>query len=138
LEAIYLEEKVELMSVVLKNLPIAAYSSTEKNIIRLRYDSEKGLIFLEYGDSGEKLLSLLSLNDAGLPIVESFNAVKFMLPGRFRYPGFTTSLLKLQLTVQSLNKTTDAVGDAFFTDINDNSEACAGAIVRCYPRTNVI
>ena len=67
--------------------------------LNIRYNSEVGLLFLTYGNSNEKILSLLNLNDTGEKIINNYTVNKFSLPGRFAYPDFDTKKLQLKLSV---------------------------------------
>ena len=109
---------------------------TEPLSLNIRYNSEIGLLFLTYGDSNEKILSLLNLNDIGEKIINNYTVNKFSLPGKFAYPDFDTKKLQLKLSVwkyDSAANTKSAVSDKFLSNI-------AGSIpnIVCYPRTNIL
>ena len=104
--------------------------------LNIRYNSEVGLLFLTYGNSNEKILSLLNLNDTGEKIINNYTVNKFSLPGRFAYPGFDTKDLRLKLSVWKYNSATDerfAVSDAFLGNITNSKPK-----IVCYPRTNIL
>lgn len=52
----------------------------------LKYDSEAGLLFLAFGDSKYKLLTLQNTADTGEKIISAMQVNKFRLPGRFDNP----------------------------------------------------
>ena len=101
-------ESLLLFSAEFQNLTIMPIQDTETNSqntltkplsLNIRYNSEVGLLFLTYGDSNEKILSLLNLNDIGEKIINNYTVNKFSLPGRFAYPNFDTKKLQLKLSV---------------------------------------
>ena len=109
---------------------------TEPLSLNIRYNSEVGLLFLTYGNSNEKILSLLNLNDTGEKIINNYTVNKFSLPGRFAYPDFDTKNLWLKLSVWKYKSATDkrfAVDSAFLGNI-----ACKQPYIVCYPRTNIL
>ena len=104
--------------------------------LNIRYNSEVGLLFLTYGDSNEKILSLLNLNDIGEKIINNYTVNKFSLPGRFAYPDFDTKKLQLKLSVWKYESATNerfAVSDAFLGNITGYKPN-----IVCYPRTNIL
>ena len=104
--------------------------------LNIRYNSEVGLLFLTYGNSNEKILSLLNLNDIGEKIINNYTVNKFSLPGRFAYPDFDTKNLWLKLSVWKYKSATDkrfAVNSAFLDNI-----AGKQPYIVCYPRTNIL
>ena len=104
--------------------------------LNIRYNSEVGLLFLTYGNSNEKILSLLNLNDTGEKIINNYTVNKFSLPGRFAYPNFDTENLRLKLSVWKYESSTDkrfAVSDAFLGNIAGKQPN-----IVCYPRTNIL
>ena len=109
---------------------------TEPLSLNIRYNSEVGLLFLTYGDSNEKILSLLNLNDIGEKIINNYTVNKFSLPGRFAYPDFDTKKLQLKLSVWKYESATNirsAVNDAFLDNITGSKPN-----IVCYPRTNIL
>ena len=104
--------------------------------LNIRYNSEVGLLFLTYGNSNEKILSLLNLNDTGEKIINNYTVNKFSLPGRFAYPNFDTENLRLKLSVWKYNSAINkrfAVSDAFLDNITGSKPN-----IVCYPRTNIL
>ena len=104
--------------------------------LNIRYNSEVGLLFLTYGDSNEKILSLLNLNDIGEKIINNYTVNKFSLPGRFAYPDFDTKNLRLKLSVwkyESASNKRFAVDRAFLSEIAEKQ-----SYIVCYPRTNIL
>ena len=109
---------------------------TEPLSLNIRYNSEVGLLFLTYGNSNEKILSLLNLNDTGEKIINNYTVNKFSLPGRFAYPDFDTKNLRLKLSVWKYKSATDkrfAVDSAFLNEITGKQP-----YIVCYPRTNIL
>jgi hypothetical protein len=88
-------EKVELCSFTLQNITLFKEYSPYK--YKFRYNSETGLVYLQYGNLPEKLLSLQTRTDNGEFLIKSLNSSKFMLPGRFSFPDFKEENFKLQL-----------------------------------------
>ena len=104
--------------------------------LNIRYNSEVGLLFLTYGNSNEKILSLLNLNDTGEKIINNYTVNKFSLPGRFAYPNFDTENLRLKLSVWKYESSTDkrfAVSTEFLREIKESKPN-----IVCYPRTNIL
>ena len=105
--------------------------------LNIRYNSEVGLLFLTYGDSNEKILSLLNLNDIGEKIINNYTVNKFSLPGRFAYPDFDTKNLRLKLSVwkyyESATDKRFAVSTEFLGEIKESKPN-----IVCYPRTNIL
>ena len=60
----------------------AAYS------LNIRYDSEGGLLFMQYGNSKEKLITTLNTISTGSRIVDAYEVKKFFIPGLFDQPNF--------------------------------------------------
>ena len=107
----YGEKEVSLFNVYLQNLIVG-------QPLNLHYNSESGLLFLQYASSHEKLLHLINLTDTGEKIVSGFNAIKFNIPGRLDYNEFDLS--KLNFTLITSDK---VIPETMFT---------------IYPRTNLI
>ena len=138
-------ESLLLFSAEFQNLTIMPIQDTETNSqntltkplsLNIRYNSEVGLLFLTYGDSNEKILSLLNLNDIGEKIINNYTVNKFSLPGRFAYPNFDTKKLQLKLSVWKYNSATNerfAVNNAFLREITEKQP-----YIVCYPRTNIL
>ena len=131
-------ESLLLFSTELQNLTILPHNKTIDDALSLniRYNSEIGLLFLTYGNSNEKILSLLNLNDTGEKIINNYTVNKFSLPGRFAYPDFDTKKLQLKLSVWKYDSATNvqsAVSDAFLSKITVKQP-----YIVCYPRTNIL
>ena len=138
-------ESILLFSAEFQNLTIMPIQDTETNSqntltkplsLNIRYNSEVGLLFLTYGDSNEKILSLLNLNDIGEKIINNYTVNKFSLPGRFAYPNFDTKKLQLKLSVWKYESATNkrfAVDGAFLNEITGKQP-----YIVCYPRTNIL
>ena len=131
-------ESLLLFSAELQNLTIIPHNKPINDALSLniRYNSEIGLLFLTYGNSNEKILSLLNLNDTGEKIINNYTVNKFSLPGRFAYPDFDTKKLQLKLSVWKYDSATNvqsAVSDAFLSKITVKQP-----YIVCYPRTNIL
>ena len=140
-------ESILLFSAEFQNLTIMPITTqdTETNSqsmltkplsLNIRYNSEVGLLFLTYGNSNEKILSLLNLNDTGEKIINNYTVNKFSLPGRFAYPDFDTKNLWLKLSVWKYKSATNkrfAVNEAFLSEITGKQP-----YIVCYPRTNIL
>ena len=133
-------ESILLFSAEFQNLTIIPvenqYESIQPLSLNIRYNSEVGLLFLTYGNSNEKILSLLNLNDTGEKIINNYTVNKFSLPGQFAYPYFDTSNLRLKLSVwkyDSATNTQSAVSDKFLSKIAGSTPN-----IVCYPRTNIL
>ena len=131
-------ESLLLFSAELQNLTIIPYNELIDKALSLtiRYNSEVGLLFLTYGNSNEKILSLLNLNDTGEKIINNYTVNKFSLPGKFAYPDFDTHKLHLKLSVWKYDSATNiqsAVSNAFLSKITGQQP-----YIVCYPRTNIL
>lgn len=131
-------ESILLFSAEFQNLTIIPaenqYESITPLSLNIRYNSEVGLLFLTYGNSNEKILSLLNLNDIGEKIINNYTVNKFSLPGKFSYPDFDTKKLQLKLSVWKYNSAAQfAVDRAFLSEITGKQPS-----IVCYPRTNIL
>ena len=131
-------ESLLLFSAELQNLTIIPHDKPINDALSLniRYNSEVGLLFLTYGNSNEKILSLLNLNDIGEKIINNYTVNKFSLPGRFAYSDFDTKKLKLKLSVWKYDSATNvrsAVSKNFLRKITGLQPH-----IVCYPRTNIL
>lgn len=131
-------ESILLFSAEFQNLTIIPaenqYESIKPLSLNIRYNSEVGLLFLTYGNSNEKILSLLNLNDIGEKIINNYTVNKFSLPGKFSYPDFNTKKLQLKLSVWKYNSAAQfAVDRAFLSEITGKQPS-----IVCYPRTNIL
>ena len=104
----------------------------------LKYDSEAGLLFLAFGDSKYKLLTLQNTADTGEKIISAMQVNKFRLPGRFDNPYIKYNnirfLLRLSGTQYGESNTLIAaqVPTTFFENNIHNSNIIVSA------RTNLI
>lgn len=104
----------------------------------LKYDSEAGLLFLAFGDSKYKLLTLQNTADTGEKIISAMQVNKFRLPGRFDNPYIKYNnirfLLRLSGTQYGESNTIIAaqVPTTFFENNISNSNIIVSA------RTNLI
>ena len=133
-------ESLLLFSAELQNLTIISTENKDTSIkplsLNIRYNSEVGLLFLTYGNSNEKILSLLNLNDTGEKIINNYTVNKFSLPGKFAYPDFDTKKLQLKLSVWKYESATNkrfAVSSSFLGKITGQQP-----YIVCYPRTNIL
>lgn len=116
-----------------KLTPMVSPLDNTPNTLNIRYDSESGLVFLQYGSSVEKLLNLLNSSTSGDRIVNSYNVKKFYIPGMFDNPAFDISNFHLELTFTA----TDAAGSNI-TMTNFFNTATTDSYIESYARTNVI
>ena len=127
-------DTITLFDVELQNLTLNT-DSTQAIMLNLRYVSENGLLFLQYGNSNEKLLNLLNTTDTGEKIVKSSIVNKFLIPGSISISNsdFTVKDIIFKLIINKYDDNNDnlSIPDGFF----DTSSAAA---IICYPRTNVI
>lgn len=120
------ENELLLFSVDLCNL-----AHNQDLSLNINYHSEAGLIYLKYGNSPERLLSLLNTSDTGEKIIRDYKVNKFFLPGLFDYPTFNYEKFKLKLIIKKFSKKeTKTLADDFFNKTQNN--------IICYPRTNLI
>lgn len=110
LTAKYGTNSQELFTTNLTNLSInpkpesavADVSQPKDHMLCIRYDSETGLLFLQYGNSRERLLTLQNTTTTGERMVTSYQAYKFFIPGKFDDPDFDLSALTFDLKVKSI------------------------------------
>lgn len=131
-------ESLLLFSAELQNLTIIPIDESVNNALSLniRYNSEVGLLFLTYGNSNEKILSLLNLNDTGEKLINNYTVNKFSLPGKFAYPDFDTYKLHLKLSVWKYDSATN-IRSTVSSNFLGNIAGSTPNIV-CYPRTNIL
>ena len=129
------QEEIQLYKVDLENLTHFSNSSTSEFYLRLRFNSETGLLFLQLGNSTEKLLTLLTTNDSGQRIVSSYNSSKFFLPGDFEYNNFYNKTIYLRFYVdKKVDGKTGVLDEEFFEGMIENNQST----IVCFPRTNII
>lgn len=131
------QEEIQLYKVDLENLTHFSNSSTSKFYLRLRFNSETGLLFLQLGNSTEKLLTLLTTNDSGQRIVSSYDSSKFFLPGDFEYNNFYNKTIYLRFYVdKKVDGTESDLNENFFTEMTTTTNNQSTIV--CFPRTNII
>lgn len=110
-------------------------SANYVNVLGLRYESESGLLFLQYGSSKEKLLNLLNTSSTGEKIVTNYNIRKFYIPGKFDVPGFNYDNFYLQLSIKNANESEQKIdlGEFF-----NKADRAYDNYITAYPRTNLI
>lgn len=121
-------ETKQLYNVELSNLQYSSSSDSNTENVHIKYNSEAGLLFLQYGGTYDRVLTQLATSDTGDRIVSSFKVDKFYLPGLFSYPEFNYSNLTFQLVWNRLKN-------------NEQSEVNTSISLPnllAYPRTNVI
>lgn len=127
---------VNLYSIEFKNLTTTFISkeqpSTPILTIGVTYHSETGLLYLEYGNSSDKILTLMTTTDTGERIVSSFSSNKFYLPGLLEDPSFDISNFRLKLSVIGAN-----IPDAFYKSYGEKEKTYDSYFI-CYPRTNIV
>ena len=130
-------QNLTIMPTTTQNTETSSQNMLTKPLsLNIRYNSEVGLLFLTYGNSNEKILSLLNLNDTGEKIINNYTVNKFSLPGRFAYPDFDTKKLQLKLSGWKYESATNkrfAVDSAFLSEIIGKQP-----YIVCYPRTNIL
>ena len=130
-------QNLTIMPIKTQNTETSSQNMLTKPLsLNIRYNSEVGLLFLTYGNSNEKILSLLNLNDIGEKIINNYTVNKFSLPGKFAYPDFDTKNLWLKLSVWKYESATNkrfAVDRAFLSEITGKQP-----YIVCYPRTNIL
>ena len=127
MDAVYNQDTVvNLFYVQLQNL-----SPSQPNL-RLHYNSENGLLFLQYASTHERLLNLMNLTDTGEKIVSSFKSSKFQIPGRFDNNEFDINNFSLRVYITYK----EPEADTQISLINVSGENQYDITV--YPRTNLI
>lgn len=120
----YNDEILNLFNITFQNLPLFKEEDMPQLIVR--YNSETGLLFLTYGNTDERLLTLLNTTDSGEKIIQQYTVNKFMFPGRFEYDNFTTSEVKMTIVWNDEN----------WIPITKDDNIKLG--FECYPRTNIL
>ena len=129
-------ETLPLFNIDLKNLTHTSTSGVNPLVLNIVYNSQNGLVYLKYGTSNEKILTLLSLNDIGERIVDSFSSWKAKLPGEFDYPGFyTENDVRLKLIIKKYYSDPDLAVEEIPAKFYEKLQAEANII--CFPRTNL-
>ena len=106
------------------------------------YNSANGIVYLKKGSSTEEILSLITINDSGERIVDSYDVYNTKLPGRFDIPSFYESEIGFSLSIKKLatpgyNPNTGSINDVsipfdFYKELLLNTD------IVCFPRTNTI
>lgn len=99
--------------------------------LNIRYDSESGLLFMQYGNSKEKLITTLNTISTGSRIVDAYEVKKFFIPGLFDQPNFKWENLSFILSLDGYNNA-NLDGSQTLKNSFWNAE------IECYSRTNVI
>jgi hypothetical protein len=121
--------------------PDSTFESNDSLRLNLKYDSEAGLMFIQFGDGTYKLLSLQSTAGSGERLLSSLDIKKFKIPGLFSTPGFNLNNFYINLSV----KLKDNNGAIITVDNTDHTTIAAGAITLipddleliAYARTNI-
>ena len=130
LRAVYNNESKTLFNVSLTNM------STNANM-NLRYDSESGIIYFQFGDSSKKVLSLMSSNVNGKRILNSINVAKFKLPGLLE-TGINTKEISFILTSTVKNSIIVGAGDKSRETVIDTTSKDHQTTFECFARANVV
>ena len=93
--------------------------------LNIKYNSATGMLFLKYADSSEKILSLVTTSDTGERIINTFNAVKFLIPGCLDYNDFDIKNLTFVIETENLKVKTGEKNKSLVT-------------CECFPRTNIL
>lgn len=115
LKARYEDKEITLFDVQLQNLVFeegAEYFS-------IAYNSNTGILYLQYGNSSEKLLSLLTTTDGGERMITSIHAQKFFIPGTLDYPEFELKYTRFIIEANGCVEVDDLQAE-------------------CFPRTNIL
>lgn len=134
--------QTQLFSVQFKNLTERSVTKgllSDNRILTLdlRYDSESGLVFLGFGDSNYKLLSLQNTADTGERLISSIQTSKFKIPGRFDQPYVDYNNLRFVVTISGqANGANGLESVSLNADIFKQNIANSNVIT--YARTNII
>ena len=104
------------------NIKDASWNENSSNIV-IKYHSELGLVFMKYGESIEKLLTLQTSTQNGSRLVQQLQTNKFYLPGRLTNTG-------------SINFWNNKI--SFKLTLNGCTIPDTGVNFECYARTNII
>lgn len=94
-EAVYKEGTAEEKRIGLLLLDLQSLTSGEK--IRISYESDLGVLFLQYGNGLQRILSLTTYTDIGEYLVKSYDCNKFNVPGILEQPNFNLNDVKFIL-----------------------------------------
>ena len=72
-------------------------NTTQNSTIGIKYKSDLGAMFLQYGNRIDKIISLVSYTDTGDLIVKSIDCNKFEIPGQLANPTFDMNSFKFYL-----------------------------------------
>lgn len=90
-----------LSSIELFNIELQYLTGNPENeefiLVGIKYKSDLGVLFLQYGNGIEKILSLVDYTDIGEKLVKSCTCNKFNIPGRLEQPNFNINDLELKL-----------------------------------------
>lgn len=120
--------------------PDSSFDSNDSLRLNLKYDSEAGLMFVQFGNGTYKLLTLQTTAGAGDRMVHSLDVNKFKIPGLFSTSGFNLSNFYVELrillkdnngTVIALDNGQNTTASGHITLITDDIDLIA------YARTNI-
>lgn len=82
-------------------------NTTENSFVGIKYKSDLGVMFLQYGNRIDKIMSLVSYTDTGDLIVKSIDCNKFEIPGKLANPTFNMDSFKFYLYLDDKIETSD-------------------------------
>ena len=92
----------DLSSIELFNIELQYLTGNPEDeeflLVGIKYKSDLGVLFLQYGNGVEKILSLVDYTDIGEKLVKSYICNKFNIPGKLEQPNFNINNLELKLT----------------------------------------
>lgn len=115
LKAKYDHEEITLFDVQLQNIVFEEGAE----YLNITYNSNTGILYLQYGNSSEKLLSLLTTTDSGERMVASAHTQKFFIPGSLDNPDFTLQNVRFIVAATKCVEVVDLQAE-------------------CFPRTNIL
>lgn len=137
----YNGEVQTLFDVYLQNLTYYSQDEYLKYIMNIRYVSETGLLFLNYGGTSEKILNIQTRTDSGDFLVKSISSNKFFIPGQFDFKDFKQDNVKIKIFIEKTKKiNSEYVAIPLGQHVYEKGKYYYEnePQIRCYPRTNLI
>lgn len=136
---------IRLFEVELKNLNFGPHSDGTSNKMHITYNSENALLFIQFGDSMQELLTRLTTCSTGDRIVDHMFVEQFNIPGVFDDYNFDIRKMKIEYNLQlvAIAPETDSTRYLIFsttgsTSATDKVNDFLNVQVLSRPRTNLI
>lgn len=136
---------IRLFEVELKNLNFGPHSDLTSNKMHITYNSENALLFIQFGDSMQEILTRLTTCSSGDRIVDHMFVEQFRIPGVFDDYNFDIRKMKIEYNLQLVAATSENDSSHYLlfsttgsTSAEDTVDDFLTVQVLSRPRTNLI